>query len=100
MLCSENYDYYYQILELEGVSKPERLDQDLTDTEEEKAKTVLEGYEKNMPKSLAPKRLQLDLLKGENFRQKLKEYSTPLIIKGVPPFLHDLRLLYQHQGKT
>jgi hypothetical protein len=42
----------------------------------------------------------LDFLHGEAFKEKLNEYSRPLIIKGVPPMLLDLQKLYNDQNKV
>jgi len=37
----------------------------------------------------------ITLLKGEVFRAKLTEYAKPLIIKGAPAMLEDLKSIYQ-----
>jgi hypothetical protein len=42
----------------------------------------------------------MKLLSGERFKQKLWQYAKPLIIKGVPPMIIDLKDLYSDQDKV
>lgn len=72
-------------------------------TEEEQAKLseILGEYEKNLPKATAHQRILLSLLSGERFKQKLAGYAKPLITKGAPAFLQDLKSdIYSNPGKT
>jgi ATP-dependent phosphoenolpyruvate carboxykinase len=42
----------------------------------------------------------LKFLQGDLFRDKLIQYAKPLIIKGVPPMILDLKELYVDSDKT
>lgn len=42
----------------------------------------------------------LNYLHGQAFKEKLVEYAKPLIIKGVPPMLVDLKMLYNDTEKV
>ena len=54
-----------------------------------------------MPKTTSHIRLALDLLKaGEIFESKLAGYMRPMLIKGVPSLITELRSLYKDEGKT
>ncbi|XP_010254211.1 PREDICTED: N-alpha-acetyltransferase 16, NatA auxiliary subunit-like isoform X1 [Nelumbo nucifera] len=50
--------------------------------------------------SSAVKRIPLDFLEGENFREAADNYIRPLLIKGVPSLFSDLCPLYDHPGKA
>jgi hypothetical protein len=40
---------------------------------------------------MAHQRILLNLLNGDRFKNKLWKYSRPLIVKGVPPLIVDLK---------
>lgn len=50
--------------------------------------------------SSAVKRIPLDFLKGEKFREAADNYIRPLLTKGVPSLFSDLSPLYDHPGKA
>ena len=90
-LNSCNSDYYKQILKANEV--------DMND--DEKVLEVLNYYEEVLPKSNTHTRLAIDLLKaGPAFEQKLIKFVRPLIIKGVPSTINDMRKLYQDADKA
>ena len=60
----------------------------------------MEEYEKGFPRSNAHKRVLLKILTGDLFREKLYEYSKPLLVKGVPPLITDLKDVYLDSGKA
>lgn len=55
---------------------------------------MIEVYEEKQPKANAHQRILLKILTGDLFREKLYQYSKPLIIKGVPPLIVDLKEMY------
>jgi len=90
-LNSCNSDYYKQILKANEV--------DMND--DEKVLEILNKYEEVLPKSNTHTRLAIDLLKaGPAFEQKLIKFVRPLIIKGVPSTINDMRKLYQDADKA
>ncbi|KAJ1429089.1 Tetratricopeptide-like helical domain superfamily [Sesbania bispinosa] len=50
--------------------------------------------------SSAVKRIPLDFLQGDKFRQAADNYIRPLLTKGVPSLFSDLSSLYNHPGKA
>ncbi|XP_010249876.1 PREDICTED: N-alpha-acetyltransferase 16, NatA auxiliary subunit [Nelumbo nucifera] len=50
--------------------------------------------------SSAVKRIPLDFLQGEKFREAADHYIRPLLTKGVPSLFSDLYPLYHHPGKA
>ncbi|XWS11877.1 hypothetical protein CRYUN_Cryun37aG0038800 [Craigia yunnanensis] len=50
--------------------------------------------------SSAVKRIPLDFLQGDKFREAAVNYIKPLLTKGVPSLFSDLSPLYNHPGKA
>ncbi|XP_012073296.1 N-terminal acetyltransferase A complex auxiliary subunit NAA15 isoform X2 [Jatropha curcas] len=50
--------------------------------------------------SSAVKRIPLDFLQGDRFREAADNYIRPLLTKGVPSLFSDLSPLYDHAGKA
>ncbi|XP_028756144.1 N-terminal acetyltransferase A complex auxiliary subunit NAA15 [Neltuma alba] len=50
--------------------------------------------------SSAVKRIPLDFLQGEKFKEAADNYVRPLLTKGVPSLFSDLSPLYHHPGKA
>ncbi|TYG49295.1 hypothetical protein ES288_D10G082500v1 [Gossypium darwinii] len=50
--------------------------------------------------SSAVKRIPLDFLQGDKFREAAINYIKPLLTKGVPSLFSDLSPLYDHPGKA
>lgn len=48
----------------------------------------------------AVKRIPLDFLQGDKFREAADNYIRPLLTKGVPSLFSDLSSLYNQPGKT
>lgn len=88
---SSNYSYYFKILEAHGIKKGT---QPLPLDHQNKVKEVLDYYQSKLPKATAHQRISLKFLSGELFRQKLSQYARPMIVKGVPPLIKDLKELY------
>jgi hypothetical protein len=77
-------------------------DVDITDPANDgKVLEILQKYEEVLPKSNAHKRLAIEIIQpGEIFTTRLTNYLRPLIIKGVPSVINDMRSLYSHSGKV
>lgn len=64
-------------------------------------KEIISTYEKGFPRANAHSRVLLKVLTGDLFREKLYEYALPLLEKGVPPFITDLKAdIYSDAEKT
>jgi hypothetical protein len=72
----------------------------LSSDEEEKVFEVLQYYKKGFPKVNAHVRIGLTFLKGKHFEDYLDEFVKPLLIKGVPSVIQDLKELYNNQTKV
>ncbi|KAG5016290.1 hypothetical protein JHK85_022426 [Glycine max] len=59
-------------------------------------KTLVQQYKW----SSAVKRIPLDFLQGDKFREAADNYIRPLLTKGVPSLFSDLSSLYNHPGKA
>ncbi len=84
---SSNQRYYYDILRVHSFTKKNGY----TAEEEAKIDEILSNYEKNLPKATAHQRIKLALLTGERFKSELVKYSKPLLTKGAPALLVDLK---------
>uniref|UniRef100_A0AAR2JQV8 N-alpha-acetyltransferase 15, NatA auxiliary subunit n=1 Tax=Pygocentrus nattereri TaxID=42514 RepID=A0AAR2JQV8_PYGNA len=84
----ENWSYYRG---LEKALKPA--------TTEERLKIYEEAWVK-YPKGLVPRRLPLNFLSGEKFRECLDKYLRMNFSKGCPPVFTTLKPLYQDKDKV
>ncbi|XP_014681955.1 PREDICTED: N-alpha-acetyltransferase 15, NatA auxiliary subunit-like [Priapulus caudatus] len=84
----ENWAYY------KGLEKARRAS-----TEEERLAIYEEQAEK-FPKAHAPKRLPLNFLTGDTFRQLVDTVLRESLHKGIPPLFVTLRALYEDQWKV
>ncbi|GAA5981699.1 hypothetical protein JCM5350_000459 [Sporobolomyces pararoseus] len=64
-----------------------------------KAVQVLEELSEKYPRSLAIRRLTLDLASGEQFRKKASDYLLSALSKGVPSLFADVKALYTDTEK-
>ncbi|GAA6062023.1 hypothetical protein JCM10212_005456 [Sporobolomyces blumeae] len=60
---------------------------------------VLDTLSEKYPRSLAIRRLALDLSSGETFRSKAKAYLLSALSKGVPSLFVDVKAMYSHAEK-
>jgi len=68
---------------------------------DEQVLECLSKYEEVLPKSNTHTRLAIDILKaGPAFEQKLIKFIRPMIIKGVPSLINDMRKIYLDAGKA
>uniref|UniRef100_A0A0D6R3U3 Uncharacterized protein n=1 Tax=Araucaria cunninghamii TaxID=56994 RepID=A0A0D6R3U3_ARACU len=94
---SDNYRYYEGLqkclgLLLEsGKHSPEHVD---------KLDSLYKSLQDKYPWSAAAKRIPLDFLENDDFRNAVDSYIKPLLRKGVPSLFSDLRPLYGYPGKA
>jgi N-alpha-acetyltransferase 15/16, NatA auxiliary subunit len=96
-LNSANTNYYLSILEANDIPIHQSP---LSQEHQGNLQKILEEYQKNLPNATAHLRLMLKYLSGEVFQAKLLSYAKPLIIKGAPAMLEDLRDLYKDHEKV
>ncbi|ATY65926.1 acetyltransferase catalytic subunit (NAT1) [Cordyceps militaris] len=81
--------YYTQLIKALGIAE----------NDWEARKAVYEEYATKYPRSDAGRRIPLDFLSGDEFRQSASEYLTLMLNKGVPSTFANLKHLYSDQFK-
>ncbi|KAF8103376.1 hypothetical protein N665_0188s0313 [Sinapis alba] len=92
----DNYRYYeglQKCLELYSENGQYSTDQI------EKLNTLYQSLSEQYTRSSAVKRLPLDFLQDESFKEAVGKYIKPLLTKGVPSLFSDLSSLYDHPRK-
>ncbi|PIA65249.1 hypothetical protein AQUCO_00100614v1 [Aquilegia coerulea] len=93
----DNYKYYEGLQKCLGLySKDGHYSSDAINQLDELYKSLQKQYSW----SSAVKRIPLDFLEGEKFREAADNYVRPLLTKGVPSLFSDLCPLYDHPGKA
>lgn len=72
----------------------------LSSDDESKVFEVLQYYRKGFPKVDAHLRIGLTFLTGKHFEEYLETFLKPLLIKGVPSVIQDLKELYTDKDKV
>ncbi|KAI0146476.1 tetratricopeptide [Pestalotiopsis sp. NC0098] len=86
---SDHPDYYLGLIEASEIP-----------ADDQKAKkAIYDEYAEKYPRSDAAKRLPLDFLSGDNFREPAKAYLTLMLDKGVPSTFANLKHLYADPSK-
>ncbi|XP_022714903.1 N-terminal acetyltransferase A complex auxiliary subunit NAA15-like isoform X1 [Durio zibethinus] len=94
---SDNYRYYEGLQKCFGLySENGNYSADEIDRLDALYKSLAEQY----TWSSAVKRIPLDFLQGDKFREAAVNYIKPLLTKGVPSLFSDLSPLYDHPGKA
>ncbi|CAD5317743.1 unnamed protein product [Arabidopsis thaliana] len=65
----------------------------------EKLNALYQSLSEQYTRSSAVKRIPLDFLQDENFKEAVAKYIKPLLTKGVPSLFSDLSSLYDHPRK-
>ena len=103
-LNAHNFDTYYKIIECHKVKLPADKTKfarhTLNEEDMEKVNGILEKYQKAFPRVNAPTRIGLKFFKGDLFKTALKKHIQPLLIKGAPSVMTDLKELYHDQEKV
>lgn len=101
-LNSCNYETYYKILKAHGVDIFDKFgNQRKSVTADEQAiiKKTFDVYQVGFPKVDAPNRLAMKWLDGEDFSSRLNTFILPLLRKGVPSVVQDLKEFYTNEAK-
>ncbi|BAT98535.1 hypothetical protein LR48_Vigan406s014400 [Vigna angularis] len=93
----DNYRYYEGLQKCVGLYLEDgQYSPDQIDQLDSLYKTLVQQYKW----SSAVKRIPLDFLQGDKFREAADNYIRPLLTKGVPSLFSDLSSLYNHPGKA
>ena len=100
-LNSANLDTYRKIIKSRGVELPaDPASNPLSEAYQSVLKGILDDYRKGFPKTNAHLRLGLRYLTGDSFSEYLETYMRPLMIKGVPSLMMDMREFYNQPDKV
>ncbi|BEI81931.1 hypothetical protein CcaverHIS002_0210910 [Cutaneotrichosporon cavernicola] len=91
----DNLEYYRLFLKSRGLDMSGELDDEATS----KVLKALAQFAEQFPRSTAPKRLPLDVAKGEEFRALAREYLVRGLERGVPSLFVDVKGLYTDAAK-
>ncbi|XP_026408454.1 N-terminal acetyltransferase A complex auxiliary subunit NAA15-like [Papaver somniferum] len=93
----DNYRYYTGLQKCVGLSSENGQ---YSSDEIQKLDALYKSLREQYTWSSAVKRIPLDFLQGEQFREAADNYIRPLLTKGVPSLFSDLCPLYEHPGKV
>ncbi|KAL9244661.1 hypothetical protein vseg_018417 [Gypsophila vaccaria] len=93
----DNYRYYEGLQRCLGLYSETR---EYSPDEIDKLDALYESLQQEHSRSSAAKRIPLDFLQGEKFREAARVYIQPLLTKGVPSLFSDLSPLYDQPGKA
>ena len=85
---------YYKILETKGVILPKDCSEILGEEDQAKIKETMLYYAELLPRINSHIRIALRYLQGDEFSEFLARYTRPLLIKGVPSMMKDLKEFY------
>ncbi|CAH8355923.1 unnamed protein product [Eruca vesicaria subsp. sativa] len=92
----DNYRYYEGLQKCFGLySESGQYSSDKI----EKLNTLYQSLSEQYTRSSAVKRIPLDFLQDEMFKEAVAKYIKPLLTKGVPSLFSDLSSLYDHPRK-
>ncbi|XP_074275958.1 N-terminal acetyltransferase A complex auxiliary subunit NAA15 [Silene latifolia] len=93
----DNYRYYEGLQRCLGLYSKTR---EYSPNEIEKLDALYQSLQQEYSWSSAAKRIPLDFLQGNRFREAAEVYIRPLLTKGVPSLFSDLSPLYDQPGKA
>lgn len=85
----ENSHYYDGLIKAKG----------LADTDHQALKAVYDGLVEKFPRGDAPRRIPLDFLEGDDFREAVDSYLQRMLRKGVPSLFANIKVLYDRPAK-
>lgn len=100
-LNAANLDTYKKIIRAKGIELPDNPSKNpLSEPSKEQIKEILDDYRKKFPRISAHLRLGLRYLTGDSFTEYLETYMRPMLIKGVPSMMMDMREFYDQPDKV
>ncbi|WJX48860.1 N-alpha-acetyltransferase 16, NatA auxiliary subunit [Trifolium repens] len=93
----DNYSYYEGLQKCVGLYLEDRK---YSADQIDQLVSLYETLGQQYKWSSAVKRIPLDFLQGDKFREAAESYIRPLLTKGVPSLFSDLSSLYNHPGKA
>ena len=90
---------YIKIIEAKGVELPSKGTR-LSDAYQGVVKGILDTYVAGFPRVNTHLRIGLRYFQAGSFADYLEQYMRPLLIKGVPSLMQDLREFYNDEDKV
>jgi peptide alpha-N-acetyltransferase len=85
----ENSNYYDDLIEAKGIS----------DSDSKALKSVYDEWAGKNPRGDAPRRIPLDFLEGQEFKEAADSYLQRMLRKGVPSLFANIKTLYDNPAK-
>ncbi|KAH8697552.1 putative acetyltransferase catalytic subunit [Talaromyces proteolyticus] len=85
----ENSNYYDGLLKAKGIAS----------NDHKSLKAVYDEWAEKYPRGDAPRRIPLDFLEGEDFKQAADSYLQRMLRKGVPSLFANIKVLYDSPSK-
>lgn len=86
---SENSIYYDALIRAKGIP----------DSDHKALKAVYDEWAEKSPRGDAPRRIPLEFLEGEDFKQAADAYLQRMLKKGVPSLFANIKTLYSNPSK-
>ncbi|KAF9887782.1 hypothetical protein FE257_009588 [Aspergillus nanangensis] len=86
---SENSIYYDALIRAKGIAKDDH----------KTLKAVYDSWVEKCPRGDAPRRIPLDFLEGDEFKQAADVYLQRMLKKGVPSLFANIKALYSNPSK-
>ncbi|KAL4814845.1 NMDA receptor-regulated protein 1-domain-containing protein [Aspergillus spinulosporus] len=86
---SENSLYYDGLIKAKGISNDDH----------KALKALYDSWAEKYPRGDAPRRIPLDFLEGDDFKQAADAYLQRMLKKGVPSLFANIKLLYTNSSK-
>ncbi|KAJ6846813.1 N-alpha-acetyltransferase 15, NatA auxiliary subunit [Iris pallida] len=97
LMNPDNYEYFRGLQKCLGLYSENGQ---YTSNEIDRLDSLYTTFREQYNWSSAAKRIPLDFLEGERFREAAKTYVRPLLTKGVPSLFSDLSPLYNNPDKV
>lgn len=91
----DSLEYYRLFMKYRGLDMSQDRDAETT----AKVLKALGQFAEQFPRSTAPKRLPLDVAKGDEFRSLAREYLVRGLERGVPSLFVDVKGVYTDAAK-
>ena len=93
-------DTFGKIIKAKGIQLPADCSEVLSADDQAKIKETMLYYAEKLPKVNSHLRVCLRYVQGDDFSEILAKYARPLLIKGVPSLMQDLKEFYNQPDKA
>lgn len=94
-LNAANLETYTLIFRAKGIKLPQNPNEKLSEVDQTVLKSSLLFYEQKLPRVNSHIRFGLRYLHGVDFSELLDKYIRPLLVKGVPSVIQEIKEFYR-----